>query len=81
MMALKEETEQAPSWAGLWTVSYMPRIYGNDTATGKPGPWKEEPQGSPLPKKYSNYLSSRIESDILLCLLGYNHKPIDNCHC
>ena len=27
-----------PSWAGLWTLSYMPSIYGNDTPTGKPGP-------------------------------------------
>ena len=25
-----------PSWAGLWTLSYMPSIYGNDTPTGKP---------------------------------------------
>ena len=26
-----------PSWAGLWTLSYMPSIYGNDISTGKPG--------------------------------------------
>ena len=37
-----------PSWAGLWSLSYMPSIYGNDIPTGKPGPWKEEPQGSYL---------------------------------
>ena len=37
-----------PSWAGLWTLSYMPSIYGNDIPTGKPGPWQEEPQGSYL---------------------------------
>ena len=30
---------------------YMPSIYGNDIPTGKPGPRKEEPQGSPLPKR------------------------------
>ena len=25
-----------PSWAGLWTLSYMRSIYGNDIPTGKP---------------------------------------------
>ena len=39
---------RTPSWAGLWTLSSMPSIYGNDTPTGKPGPQKEEPQGSYL---------------------------------
>ena len=46
---------RAPSWAGLWTLSYMLSIYGNDIPTGKPGPQKEEPQGSyldsPSPKR------------------------------
>ena len=27
---------RTPSWAGLWTLSYMPNIYGNDIPTGKP---------------------------------------------
>ena len=27
-----------PSWARLWTLSYMPSIYENNTPTGKPGP-------------------------------------------
>ena len=44
-----------PSWAGLWTLSYEPRIHGNHITTGKPGPRKEEPQcsylDSPLPKR------------------------------
>ena len=44
-----------PSWARLWTLSYVPSIYGNDIPTGKPGPRKEEPQGlyldSSLPKR------------------------------
>ena len=26
----------SPSWAGLWTLSSMPCIYGNDIPTGKP---------------------------------------------
>ena len=64
-------------------LSYMPSIYGNDIPTGKPGPWKEEPQGSyldsPSLKEYPNYLCNRIESYILLCLLGYDHRPINNC--
>ena len=31
-----------PSWPGPWTLSYMPRIFGDDIATGKPDPprWK-----------------------------------------
>ena len=27
---------RAPSWAGLWTLIYMPSIYVNDIPTGKP---------------------------------------------
>ena len=42
---------RTPSWAGLWTLSYMPSIYGNDIPTGKPGPRKEEPQCFPSPIK------------------------------
>ena len=37
--------------AGLWTLSYMPSIYGNYIPNGKPGPQKEEPQGSLKPKR------------------------------
>ena len=29
---------RTPSWAGLWTLSYMPSVYGNDMPTGKPDP-------------------------------------------
>ena len=29
---------RTPSWAGLWTLSYMPSIYGNNIPTGKPEP-------------------------------------------
>ena len=49
---------RTPAWAGLWTLSYMPSIYGNDLPIGKPDPPlppMEEPQGSyldsPLPKR------------------------------
>ena len=70
---------RTPSWAGLWTLSYMPSTYGNDMPTGKTDPRKEEPQGSPSPKKTPNYLCNWIESYILKRLLGYDHKPIDKC--
>ena len=39
---------RTPSWAGLWSLSYMPSIYENDIPTGKPDPTPpqmEEPQG------------------------------------
>ena len=29
---------RTPSWAGLWTLSYMPSIYGSDIPTGKSEP-------------------------------------------
>ena len=35
---VKEATEQAPSWAGLWTLSSTPSIYGSNIPTGKPDP-------------------------------------------
>ena len=47
-----------------------------------PPPTMEEPQGSLQTlcclKEYPNYLCNQIESCILLCLLGYDHRPIDN---
>ena len=49
---------RTPSWVGLWTLSYVPSIYGNNIPTGKPidgKPLMEEPQGSylesPPPKR------------------------------
>ena len=37
---------RTPSWAGLWTLSYMPSIYGNDIPTGKPDlPLNPTPNG------------------------------------
>ena len=62
---------KTPSWARLWTVRYMPRIYGNNTPTGKPGPRRKSPRALHLLKEYPNYLCNRIESYILLRLLGY----------
>ena len=62
---------------GLWAI--CPVSMEPTQPTGKPGPLKEEPQGSPSLKEYPNYLFNRIESYILLCLLGYDPRPIDNC--
>ena len=28
---------RTPSWAGLWALSSIPSVYGNDISTGKPG--------------------------------------------
>ena len=49
---------RTPSWARLWTLSYMPSIYGNDITTGKPvspHPPMDESQrlylDSPSPKR------------------------------
>ena len=36
---------RAPSWAGLWTLSSMPSVYGNDIPTGKPDPLDGRAQG------------------------------------
>ena len=75
----KEETEQALSWKQDSildrTVDFelYPSIYGNDIPTWKPG------SRNPHLKEYPNYLCNRIESYILLYLLGYDHSPIDNC--
>ena len=47
--------------------------------------WETRPPGRKSPralhrlKEYPKYLCNQIESYILLCLLGYDHKPIDNC--
>ena len=36
---------RTPSWAGLWTLIYMPGIYGNYKATGKPDPMDRRAPG------------------------------------
>ena len=36
---------RTPSWAGLWTLSYMPSIYGNDIPTEKPDPMDRRAPG------------------------------------
>ena len=52
---------RTPSWAGLWTLSCMPSIYGNDIPAGKPDPprWKS-PRARTYTlcclREYPNYL-------------------------
>jgi len=36
---------RSPSWAGLWALSYMSRIYGNDTPTRNQTPPPTCPDG------------------------------------
>ena len=36
---------RTPSWAGLWTLSYMPSIHGNDIPTRKQDPLDGRDQG------------------------------------
>ena len=45
----------------------MLSIYGDDIPTGKPGPWKEEPQGSLLPKK------NTLINTLIICVTEQNH--------
>ena len=70
---------RAPSWARLWTLSYMPSIYGNYIPTWNQAPRRKSLKGLYCLKEYPNYLCNQIELYILLCLLGYDHRPIDNC--
>ena len=51
----------------LWTVAYQAP------------PSMGLPRQEYWPKEYLNYLCNRIESQIVLCLLGYDHRRIDNC--
>ena len=85
MVCLKEESEQALSWKQDsilgWTVDFelFAQYYGNNIPTGKPGPPRRKSPTLPSLKEYSDYLCNWIEPYILLCLLGYDHRPIDNC--
>ena len=82
---MKEETEQALSWKQDsilgWTVDFElsdPYLWKRHTN------WETRPpEGRALGvfhhlKEYPNYLCNWVESYILLCLLGNDHKPIDN---
>ena len=42
-------------------------------------PRRKSPRALCSLKEYANYLCNQLESNILLCLLRYDHRPIDNC--
>ena len=42
-------------------------------------PGRKSPRALHHLKEYPNYLCNQMESYILLCLFGYDHRPIDNC--
>ena len=58
---------------GLWAICPVSMETTYQLENQAPG------RKSPLLKEYPNYLCNQIESYILLCLLGYDHRPIDNC--
>ena len=87
---LKEEAEQAPSWKQDSILGptvdfelYAQYLWKQHTN------WKTRPLEGRAPglvprlshrlKENPNYLCNWIESCILSCLLGYDHRPIDNC--
>ena len=79
---MKEETEQALSrkqdsilgWTVVCPVSMETYQLENQA------PRRKSPRALCCLKEYPNYLRNQTESYILLlCLLGYDHRPIDNC--
>ena len=90
---MKEETDRTgfilkaglPSWARLWTLSYMPSIYGNDIPTGKPGPLDGACSlcfllHSPLLMLLTHSMSiihrDILHPDSLTSNLGERHQPL-----
>ena len=70
---LKAGLHLGPDWT-LSPVS-MERTYQLENQA----PRRKSPRALHFLKEYTNYLCNLMESYILLCLLGYDHKPIDNC--
>ena len=89
----RKQTEQVPSWKQDSILGrtvdfelYALYLWKRHTNWKIRPPRVEEPQGSyldsPSPeKKYRNYLCNQIESWILLCLLGYDHRTLIIVHC
>ena len=57
----------------------MPSIYRKTNQLENQAPGRKIPRALHRLKEYLNYMCNRIESYILLCLLGYDHRTIDNC--
>ena len=62
---------------GLWTI--YPVSMEMTYQLENQAPRRKRPRALCCLKEYPNYLCNQIESYILLCLLGYDHRPIDNC--
>ena len=62
---------------GLWVI--CPISMETTYQLESQAPRRKSPRALCCLKEYPNYLCNRIELYILLCLLGYDHSPIDNC--
>ena len=66
---------------GLWSIS--PVSMETTYQLENQAPRRKSPSTLHRLKEYLNYLCNWIESYsilfILLCLLGYDHRPVDNC--
>ena len=62
---------------GLWAIHPVSMEMTYQPENQAPG--RKSPRALHCLKEYPNYLCNWIESYILLCLLGYDHGPIDNC--
>ena len=76
-LSWKQDSILGRTVCGLWAICpvSMEMTYQlENQASGR-----KSPRALHRLKEYPNYLCNWIESWILLCLLGYDHRPIDNC--
>ena len=52
---------RTPSWARLWTLSYVPTIYGNTDQLENQAPGRKSPRALHCLKEYPNYLCNQIK--------------------
>ena len=64
---------------GLWAI--CPVSMETTCQLENQAPGRKSPRALHCLKEYPNYLCNWTESYILLCLLGYDHKPIEIVHC
>ena len=62
---------------GLWAICPVSMDTTHHLVNQAPG--RKSPRALHHLKEYPNYRCNWIESYILLCLLGYDYRPIDNC--
>ena len=84
-LVVKKETEQALSWkqdsisGQSVNLAICPISMETTNQQENQAPGRKSPRAPHHLKEYPNYLCDWIESYILLCLSGYDHKPIDHC--